>query len=462
MIFDGRALKRDARVATLGGRGRRLVLAAASGGVVTAASNLGTLLTFPLVIRTLGETRFGVYALVTAVAAMLPFADFGVGLAVITDLAHTTGRGDAQAARRVVATAAAILIGAAGLVLILFSLLTTWISWARLLGTGTSVPPSEVQRAMVLLVVSLAAGLPGSLGYKVLYALQETHVANWWQVVTIPLTVASVAGGCLLDAGIGWFVFCAVGIPSVVALCATFWVFGRRHRELRPSTDLVTWRHARSLFRLGSVIAFQSITIVVGYQIDVLVVSHFLGVREVAVYSVSARVAAVATAFTSVLFFGLWPAFSDALAKGDEGWAKSSLRRAEIGAGLISVVFVLGTLLLFRPLVAVLSGNSLVPPTLLLLAVSAWTTVRTMHYPMAVLLNAAGVGRFLVWCGLAMALVNLGLSVFLTRALGVSGPLWGSAVSVLACSILPAAVYLHRRLLGSGRSLIAASVSGRI
>jgi O-antigen/teichoic acid export membrane protein len=462
VILDGEVLKRVAGSGSLGARGRRLVLAAASGGVVTAASNLGTLLTFPIVIRTLGETRFGVYALVTAVAAMLPFADFGVGLAVVTELAHTTGRDDVQAARRVVATAAAILVAAAVLVAILFGFVTAWVSWTRLLGTGTSVPAAEVRQAMALLVVCFAVGLPGSLGYKVLYALQETHVANWWQIVPVPLTVASVAAGSLLEADIAWFVVSAVGIPSVVALCATFWVLGRRHRELRPSIALVTWRHARSLLRLGSVIAFQSVTIAVGYQVDVLVVSHFLDVREVAVYSVSARVAAVATAFTSVVFFGLWPAFSEALARGDEGWARSSLRRAEIGAALISVVFVLGTLLLFRPVVAVLSGNSLVPSTLLLLAVSAWTAVRTMHYPMAVLLNAAGVGSFLVWCGSAMALVNLGLSVVLTRAIGVSGPMWGSALSVLACSVLPAVLYLRRRLSGSGRPLVAASLSERI
>ncbi len=462
VVLTSETVKRASRGQLLGTRGRRLILAAASGSIGQAASNLGTFLTFPLVIRALGETRFGIYALVTAVAAMLPFADLGVGLAVVTELSSAVSRNDVRAARQIVSTAAAILLSCAFALLVSFGLLTHSVSWTGLLGARANVPASEVNQAITILVLFFALGLPASLGYKILFALQETHIANWWNIAAVPVMVVCVAVGHSLHMGVAWFVGSAIGVPSIVALCATLWVLGRHHRDFRPSITLVSRERARTLLRLGGVIAFQSLTMAIGYQSDAVVISHILGVREVALYSISMRVSSLATAFASVLFFGLWPAFSEALAKGDFDWTRKALRRAEAGAVALSMLFVIGMMLLGRPAIAMLSSNSIVPSLSLLLAISAWTIVRIVHYPLAVLLNAAGVGRFLVLCGLIMALVNILSSILLTHMFGVSGPAWGSAASVLVCSLFPAALYVRRLLSSSESSLKLASLAGKI
>jgi O-antigen/teichoic acid export membrane protein len=383
-------------------RGRRLVLAAASGSVARAASNLATFLTFPLVIETLGKTGFGVYAVVTGVAGMLPFADLGVGLSLVTELAQARSQNDGRRARQLVSTAAAILLSCALVVLVLFWLFSQWVSWASVLGAGDGSAADDINRAMVIIVIFFALGLPGNLGYRILFALQETHVANCWQVATVPLVVLSILIGTWQHMSVVWFVGSAIGIPSVMSACATLWVLGLRHRELRPSTALLSRPEARALIKLGGVFAFQGLTMAVGYQTDAIVISHLLTIQDVAVYSATARVAALATTFSSVLLIGLWPAFSDALAKGDLDWTRRSLKKAEITAGLFSVAFVAGMMLLGRPVISMLTSHSLEPSNTLVLAVSAWAAVQTVHFPMAVLLNAAGVGRFQVLCGLSL------------------------------------------------------------
>jgi len=127
----------------------------------------------------------------------------------------------------------------------------------------------------------------------------------------------------------------------------------------------------------------------------------------------------------------LWPAYGEALRRGDLRWIRRNLRSSLwiTCGGMLA----LGGLLLWRGETllgawlgprAGLSAN-LVLGMCLAFSLRAWVDCRS------VVLNAAGYLRAPMYFWGAQALLNLALSVILVRAAGVMGLVWAGPISAL-------------------------------
>jgi O-antigen/teichoic acid export membrane protein len=74
-----------------------------------------------------------------------------------------------------------------------------------------------------------------------------------------------------------------------------------------------------------------------------------------------------------------------------------------------------------------------------------WGVVNAVSYVMAILLNGTGVLKVLTIVAVFASLINLVLSIFLTRRLGVMGVCLGSIITQLGIT-LPACFVLVRKL----------------
>jgi O-antigen/teichoic acid export membrane protein len=142
----------------------------------------------------------------------------------------------------------------------------------------------------------------------------------------------------------------------------------------------------------------------------------------------------------------LWPAYREALSRGDTGWVRRTVRRSIrlslTVAGLISAVLVV----LGIPLITLWVGTSVQPSFGLILAVGIWTTLNAVGTAVAMFLNGAQVMRFQVVTAVLMATANILLSIALTSRIGVAGVVWGSVVAYSLFTLIPVAIYMPRLL----------------
>lgn len=88
----------------------------------------------------------------------------------------------------------------------------------------------------------------------------------------------------------------------------------------------------------------------------------------------------------------------------------------------IATLLASAALLLWHgPILRLWIGDAVRPDRLLILAFATWATINGVHGPVAMVLNGLSIIRFQVFLGLGSAVVNLVLSILLTRRLGVSG-----------------------------------------
>ena len=162
--------------------------------------------------------------------------------------------------------------------------------------------------------------------------------------------------------------------PPLVAVADTIVLFGRQRPELRPSRRWIRRAEVTRLGRQGAMFCFLGVAIAVGYESDALVISHELGANAVPQFALPYRILMLAPAAVTLVTVALWPAYTEAVARGDRDWADHTLKRSLLFA-------VAGTALASAAVVAVgpivwswLTGTAAVPSRglLLVLGLLAW------------------------------------------------------------------------------------------
>jgi O-antigen/teichoic acid export membrane protein len=437
----------EADLTTDPGRGaeryRRVALSALASGVAWATSVATTLVIVPVVLHHLGAERYGVFATITAIAGLVGWADFGLGNGLISEVAAAQGRDDSESTARAVSTAFFALLGLAVLLGILFAAVYPFVPWDSIFNVSGDAA-SGVGAAAAAFALGVLLALPLGVVQRAEIGLQEMFVASAWQAAGTLLGLAGVIIAVATDASLPYLVL-AVAVAPAVALAGNGGeLFFRRRPWLRPTPKRVDRDVAGALLRIGSLFFVLQIAVAVAYESDALVLTQILGPSAVTTYSVTMRVFLVVPALAGFVLAPLWPAYGEAISRGDTPWVQQTLRRAVKGGLLLSISGAVVLALIARPFIHVWAGFR--PPYLLVVAAAIWVVFMTLGAVLAAFLNGARVIRAQISLALMLMISNLGLSIAFTHWVGVSGVIWGSIVAQLGWLVIVSAVLVPRVL----------------
>jgi O-antigen/teichoic acid export membrane protein len=424
-------------------RHRRVFLSAVSSGVAWATSLATALVIVPVVLHYLGHELYGVFATITAIAGLVGWADFGLGNGLISEVAAAQGRDDSDSTARAVSTAFFALLGLAIVLGVLFAVVYPFVPWDSIFNVSGDAA-SGVGAAAAAFAVGVLLALPLGVVQRAEIGLQEMFVASLWQALGSLLGLTGVIIAVAVGASLPYIVL-AVAVAPAVALAGNGGeLFFRRRPWLRPSLKRVDRDVAGALLRIGSLFFVLQIAVAVAYESDALVLTQILGPSAVTTYSVTMRVFLVVPALAGFVLAPLWPAYGEAIARGDASWVRQTLRRAVKGGLLLSVSGATVLALVARPFIQVWAGFR--PPYLLVVAAAIWVVVMTLGAVLAAFLNGARVIRAQIVLALMMMIANLGLSIAFTHWMGVSGVIWGSIAAEGAVVVIILAVIAPRVL----------------
>lgn len=425
-------------------RWRRILSGAVGAAVFRTISVVGTVATVPLVVRELGNIKYGALVLITQLSTLLIFADLGLGNGLVTALSRALAMGEQERARSLISSTWFLLVGVAVSGGVLFAIFMWWVPWGRVLGIG-GVGQGEVTDAVFVFAAFFAVGVPVSIAQKIHLARQEGFQAGAWQALGAILTIVATIVCVYSSANLPRFVAAGVGGSVIAGAMNCVWLF-YREPIFRPRLQFVTTSSLRFLLGSGTLFLVLGVASAVAYQTDVLVIAHLLGSAEVTSYSLGLRLFAMPGVALSFILAPLWPAFSNAFALKDYAWARQTMRRTvliglaiNIPGSVLLIIFG-GRLIHFW----VGEGTAVELPMLLLVSLGMWTALNAVQGPLAMWLNGAHVVKFQVVCAIIMAATNLGLSIALTRSVGVAGPIVATLVAQTLFITVPSIVYVSR------------------
>jgi O-antigen/teichoic acid export membrane protein len=425
-------------------------------GAVSALLSKGVVLlanvvSIPIAVRYLGAESFGVWMTISTTLAMLLVLDLGVANSLTNFVSEAYAREDREHAAVYATTALAVTAGFATALGALAWWIWPMLRWQELLRLSSASEASTVGRAVAVALSIFLIGLPAGLAAKILGGYQELRAANLFVAAGSILNLVSIIVVVRLHAGLVALVAASSAAIVGVNLACLLWIWCFHKPWLFPR-----WRHlqrgaARRMMQTGSEFFVLQLSGLVAFNSDNLVLTHYLGPAQVASYSVAWRLAGYAAIAQTLLSPALWPAFSEAFARGDLAWVRRTFRHTL----WITMGSAFGAALLFalagRSMIRIWASEAAVPSQTLMLLMCAWVLISTFMGNTATILMARGKTRAQAWCALGASAGNLALSVFWVQRIGASGVILATIVSFVIVLVVPQTWTCYRVLQGAAR-----------
>jgi len=185
---------------------------------------------------------------------------------------------------------------------------------------------------------------------------------------------------------------------------------------------------------------------VVAFSSDNLILAQLLGGSAVPQYAIAQKVFLMVVVLQSAWLAPLWPAYGEAIHRGDIAWVRRTLKRsvmmAAAGAGGLSAILAV----LSRPIFEHWVGPGLVPSWPLTLGFALWVTLQAVGNACAMYLNGSNALVFELCLAGAFLVVATPLKIVLCVRLGPAGIVWGGMVVYAFVVALPMAIALPKML----------------
>src|SRR5262249_24406119 len=398
----------------------------------------------PLAVGYLGRERYGIWVTISSLLVLMQFSDFGVGSSLLNAVADAYGRDDRRQAQRYVSTAFWMLVVAAIVLWIPFGAASHWIAVQLFSEKGTSPLTFEAAAAVLAAITVFFVNFPLSLLPAVLSAYQQNTIANICAMITSIGNLIAIIVVVVLKGGLVWLVLGYTGCGLLVNAITWVWVAGYAKPWLRPSLSALDPSIVRGLFGPGLKFLVIFVFSAVNLQTDNLIISHFLGPGSVTPYSISYRLLSYAVIFQSFAVVALWPAYTEAKARGDAAWIRRAFKANLIFSIVSSLPLTIVFVVFVQQIIRSWAGEAAVPNSSLLVWMAIWNLMLAIMSVANFLLYALGRLTGMTIYGTVTAVVNIILSIVLVQKWGVNGVVFASVLSVGLLSYIP--IFLEARL----------------
>lgn len=417
--------------------------AAAAAKLITVCTQL---VSVPLTLHYLGAERYGMWLTISSFIAILSFADLGMGNGLLTRVASAHGKDDQDAIRRYVSSSFFAFILIAAVFTSAFLLSYRFVAWQDIFNVKEPASVSEAGPAIAVFAICFALSIPANLVQKVQTGLQNGFIVSIWNSVGSLLALAGVLVATHLKLSLPWLVLSFVGAPLLVNILNSLVFFLFLQKSIAPRASDFSMATAVEIAKTGILFFVLQIVVAVAYSSDSLIISHILGPASVQQYAVPERMFSIVGMIIAMGLSPLWPAYGEAMSRGDYDWVRNTLWRS---LGLAAGIAALGSIsvaLAGPTLLHLWVGKAVVASPLLLLGLAIWKIIEASSNALAMFLNGAHVVKFQLIVASITGAATLAFKILLISHLGVVGTIWGSILAYAIFAALPYAFRLRALL----------------
>ncbi len=408
-----------------------------------------------LAIAYVNPAVYGIWLTLYSVLSWTQLLDIGLGNGLRNKFAEALARHDHVLAKRYVSTAYAVLFTILATALIAFLIVSPFVDWAIVFNAPEAMR-EELHSAVRLVFAFLTLRFLLKLIGCVLTADQRPAVTSLLGVASSVITLVAlvIASNTVRGSLFGLAAICS-SAPAFVFLVASIFFYFGKYKAFAPSPWHVDWAMARGLTGLGLRFFVVQIAYLVMYCTSNIIITHLEGPGEVTVYNVAYMYFSVTVVIFGVLMSPVWSATTDAFVHGDLAWIRRTTRSLLwlfVGVVAVIIAMFLGA----QPFYKFWMGTTVNVPTTLSAVMALYAILLNWAGIFSNLINGMGKIRLSVRLATCGAVLNIPLSIFLARTVGLgsSGVVLATCMCLApACIVLP--IQYWRILNGSAAGIWA-------
>lgn len=396
---------------------------------IKGISVITSFLMVPLTLNYLGTVDFGVWLTLSSIIAWFGFFDIGLGNGLRNKFAEALALGDQPLARSYVSTTyVALALIMVGMWLIFFPI-NFFIDWNTFLNIPANADYDFSKIAMFVFTLFLLRFVLKLISI-IITADQRPALSNTFDPISNVISLIAIylltltTNGSLVN-----FAIVVTTSPLIVFLVATIYFFNREYKEFSPSLKYVDFKHFKVLGGVGLQFFLVQIAVIVIFMTDNLIIARVLGPKEVTIYNIAYKYFNIITMMFTIIISPLWSAYTQAYTVGDIPWIKNvNNKMVKIWMIIVLTVFIM--IFISNWFYGIWVGKGINIPVLLTIIMGIFIVISTWNNVYVYFINGTGKIRLQVYSSALAAIINIPLSIFFARELGL-----GSAGVILATCI---------------------------
>ena len=420
----------------LSGRSKAVGLFFATSVAARAFGICCQLLQVPIAVKALGTEAFGLWMALTSIGTMIMFADFGMGQGAQNKLAEAFAAGKESVARELCGSVAVFLCLLGLFLAAAVGLIVPAIDFTALFNLTDPLVQAQAPRAIMVTLLLFCANFPLGLAQRLAYSRQQ----GWMHNIALALGGAGSLGGVLLAAhlhmNLAEFI-AAAQLPLILANAALLSLQLIQLGWFNLRLVRFHWATMRDLLGLGACFGIQQIHLVLLISLPQIIISTGLGAAAVTPYNLAQRIFNLFAIIQNAFMLPLWPAYSDAKARGEFDWIRRtlffSLRLTLLG---VIAPMAVGTFFA-RPVLALWVGrHAALPSESLIWLLFLWNAVFFLEQPFGYMLAGISEVRRLTFYAVVSIVASAGLMYLLVQPYAQEGVVFGMVMGFLPYLLL--------------------------
>ncbi|MGY0425514.1 MAG: oligosaccharide flippase family protein [Polaribacter sp.] len=375
------------------------------------------LLLIPLTLEILDNYKYGVWITVFNVLTWIELFDVGIGNGLRNKFSESIAKGEIKKSKEYVSTAYFVMIIISLILILLFYLPWSYISWDVVFNVRTEFY-TEIKYLIGILFSLTAIQFSLKLINTILTADHNPAYSAFILSVssTIVFLVFLIFKEDLHQSLIGvGFIYTV--IPLLIFIIFSLWMFNNKYRSIRPSLQFFRKDKLKDLFSLGGRFFIIQMAGIVIFQTDALIISHVISPIEVTPYNIAFRYFGVIIMFATLIMTPLWSAYTEAYTKKDVNWIKSIIIKQL--KGLLFLIPIILLMVFFgKQVIGFWIGNSITISFPLLISFGLYTFFSVLTGILSMVLGGIGKIRLVMYVNIFIMLINIPLSFILIKYVG--------------------------------------------
>jgi len=383
----------------------------------------------PLTIDYLDATRYGIWLTLSSIINFFYFFDIGLGNGLRNKFAEALAKNQKALAKKYVSTTYAILTMIIAGVIVLGFIVNPFLDWTSILNTAAELK-FELNQLVLIVFIFFGLRLILKLIGVILVADQKPAINNAFGPLSNLISLGIIF--ILRETTTGSLMYLGTTLsvtPVVVLICASIYFFRKQYRDYIPSLRHIDFSYFSELTGLGVQFFIIQIATVIIFSTDNLIITQILGPEKVTPYNIAHRYFDCVTMLFSIITMPFWSAYTHAFVKEDTQWIKKIMRKLiRIWLGLMLVVVLM--IAIANRFYQFWVGPEIEIPFLLTGLMGLYVIIFSWNRTFNIFINGTGKIRLQLYISILVAVLNIPLSIFFARHLGL-----GSSGVILATSL---------------------------
>ncbi len=402
----------------------------------------------PVMLRILGQSEYGLYSLASSIISYLSILSLGFAASYICFYSRYKAKGDDKGIASLNGMFLSVFFVIAAVAAIAGVILS--FNVGNFFTADKGYTPSDINTARILmlfLTVNLALSFPTSLFMSYVTSQEEfvfQKLINIGKTVVAPLVTLPLL---LLGYGSVGMVMVTTGVTVVIDLTNVFYCF--KKLKMRISFKNMKPVLLKEIAGFSIFIAINQIIDQINWNVDKVILAKMINAEAVAIYSVAAHVHVLYNSFSTAISNVFVPAIHRIIAEKKEDMDQR-LTEIFIKTGRIqyAVMMLILTGLIFfgQYFIKVWAGEEYALSYHIMLLLTAPTTIALIQNIGIEIQRGKNKHRFRSYVYLAMAIINIGISIALCNIFGTIGTAIGTALSLIIANGIIMNIYYHKAL----------------